>query len=171
MNAYQACICLLYNNATVVMAGDMEKQLQLSWEEIKKNLHTLAFGKYKVLIKAQPGKDIKENDEFQINDDFQDRVRKIKIPTMVAKFNPKNTQQVVQQVEEDRRHAIEACIVRLMKSRRQMEHSQLISEAITQLSQHFKPDPKVIKRRIDDLIAREYLERDSDRTNLYRYLA
>ena len=94
MNAYQACICLLYNNATVVMAGDMEKQLQLSWEEIKKNLHTLAFGKYKVLIKAQPGKDIKENDEFQINDDFQDRVRKIKIPTMVAKFNPKNTQQV-----------------------------------------------------------------------------
>ena len=74
-------------------------------------------------------------------------------------------------MEEDRRHAIEACIVRLMKSRRQMEHSQLISEAITQLSQHFKPDPKVIKRRIDDLIAREYLERDSDRTNLYRYLA
>lgn len=171
VNAYQACVCLLFNNVDSMLASDMEKQLQLSWEEVKKSLQSLAMGKYKVLLKVTPGKDIKDSDAFQYNEDFADRARKIKIPTVVAKYNPKNTQAVVQQVEEDRRHAIEACIVRLMKSRRLMEHSHLISDAIAQLSQHFKPDPKVIKRRIDDLIAREYLERDSDRTNLYRYLA
>eukprot|EP00668_Euglena_longa_P014540 GGOE01018530.1.p1 GENE.GGOE01018530.1~~GGOE01018530.1.p1 ORF type:complete len:767 (+),score=353.77 GGOE01018530.1:79-2379(+) len=171
MNAYQACICLLYNSATVWTAAEMERQLQLSWEEVKKSLQSLALGKYRILTKLSPGKDIKDTDEFAYNEEFQDRARKIRILTVVAKITPKASTQVVQQVEEDRRHAIEACIVRLMKSRRVMEHSQLISEAITQLSQHFKPDPKVIKRRIDDLIAREYLERDGDRTNVYRYLA
>ena len=36
---------------------------------------------------------------------------------------------------------------------------------------HFKPDPKQIKKRIEDLIAREYLERDSNNNNVYKYLA
>jgi cullin 1 len=36
---------------------------------------------------------------------------------------------------------------------------------------HFKPDPKQIKKRIEDLIAREYLERDSTKANFYKYLA
>ena len=35
----------------------------------------------------------------------------------------------------------------------------------------FQPDFKVIKKRIEDLIDREYLERDRDNANLYRYLA
>jgi hypothetical protein len=30
---------------------------------------------------------------------------------------------------------------------------------------------QVIKKRIEDLIAREYLERDVDQPNLFRYLA
>jgi hypothetical protein len=29
-----------------------------------------------------------------------------------------------------------------------------------QLANHFRPDPKIIKKRIEDLIQREYLERD-----------
>ena len=32
-------------------------------------------------------------------------------------------------------------------------------------------DPKQIKKRIEDLIAREYLERDANNPNLYKYLA
>jgi len=171
MNAYQACICLLFNNTNTLKGSDIERTLQLSWEEVRKSLQSLALGKYRILTKVTPGKEIKETDEFVYNEEFTDRSRKLRIATVFAKLSPKAATQVVQQVEEDRRHAIEACIVRLMKSRRMMEHSQLISEAIAHLSPHFKPDPKVIKRRIDDLITREYLERDAERTNFYRYLA
>ena len=35
----------------------------------------------------------------------------------------------------------------------------------------FRPNPKVIKRRIEALIDREYLERDPEVANAYRYLA
>lgn len=34
-----------------------------------------------------------------------------------------------------------------------------------------QPDFKVIKKRIEDLISREYLERDKDNPNMFRYLA
>jgi cullin 1 len=35
----------------------------------------------------------------------------------------------------------------------------------------FRPDPKIIKRRIEALIDREYLERDQDNSNTYKYMA
>jgi cullin 1 len=34
-----------------------------------------------------------------------------------------------------------------------------------------QPDIKIIKRRIEDLISREYLERDSENAQTYKYLA
>eukprot|EP01006_Ploeotia_vitrea_P028755 TRINITY_DN61391_c0_g1_i1.p1 TRINITY_DN61391_c0_g1~~TRINITY_DN61391_c0_g1_i1.p1 ORF type:complete len:789 (-),score=111.59 TRINITY_DN61391_c0_g1_i1:58-2424(-) len=175
MTSYQACLLLMFNDHTgAISGGQMEKQLTLPWEEVKKGLQSLAMGKYKILTRQKReggGKEIKAEDLFEWNSEFTEKLKKLKIPTVTQRINQKNTAAAVAQVEEDRRHAIEACIVRLMKSRKEMDHTKLISEAIQQLSQHFKPEPRVIKRRIEDLITREYLERDSDRTNVYRYVA
>jgi len=35
----------------------------------------------------------------------------------------------------------------------------------------FKPSPKIIKEKIEQLIEREYLERDSEDKGIYKYLA
>ena len=58
-------------------------------------------------------------------------------------------------VDEDRKHAVEASIVRVMKARKTMPHQQLVMEVSQQLMKLFKPDPKVIKNRIESLISRE----------------
>jgi cullin 1 len=42
---------------------------------------------------------------------------------------------------------------------------------ITQHTNACVDDPQVVKARIGALIDREYLERDPDNTNQYRYLA
>jgi cullin 1 len=44
-------------------------------------------------------------------------------------------------------------------------------EVVQQLQRMFTPDVKVIKRAIDSLIDRDYLERDTSDPQLYKYLA
>ena len=73
-------------------------------------------------------------------------------------------------VEEDRKHAIEATIVRIMKTRKTLDHEKLILEASNQLLRHFKPDPKQIKRRIEYLIDKEYITRHETDRELYVYV-
>lgn len=75
---------------------------------------------------------------------------------MLAASNPI---QVLEDVDKDRRYAIDAAIVRTMKSRKVLKHQELVMEVIQQLTRMFKPDMKLIKKRIEDLIQREYLER------------
>ena len=72
---------------------------------------------------------------------------------------------------DERRHAVEATIVRVMKARNQLTHAQLTAEVTEMLLPRFKPDPKGIKRRIEDLIERDYIERDEEQPELYNYLA
>ena len=76
-----------------------------------------------------------------------------------------------QKVEEDRKPEIEAAIVRVMKSRKVLDHNTVITEVTRQLAARFVPNPAVIKKRIEGLIEREFLERDRDDRTLYRYLA
>ena len=62
--------------------------------------------------------------------------------------------------------------MRIMKQRKDLSHSQLVTETLTQLSQQFKPDVTMIKKKIESLIEREYLERIEDaKVPSYRYLA
>ncbi|KAH9730299.1 Cullin-1 [Citrus sinensis] len=78
---------------------------------------------------------------------------------------------IVEDVDKDRRYAIDAALVRIMKSRKVLGHQQLVSECVEQLSRMFKPDIKAIKKRMEDLITRDYLERDKENPNMFRYLA
>lgn len=45
---------------------------------------------------------------------------------------------VVEDVDKDRRYAIDASIVRIMKSRKVLGHQQLVMECVEQLSRMFK---------------------------------
>ena len=94
-------------------------------------------------------------------------MRRIKIPLPPMDEKKK----VMEDVDKDRRYAIDAAIVRIMKTRKSMQHQQLVMECMQQLQKMFKPDLRMIKKRIEDLINREYLERDKDNSSVYNYLA
>jgi cullin 3 len=74
-------------------------------------------------------------------------------------------------VEEDRRHLVEAAIVRIMKARKALGHNELFAEVTRQLSVRFNPSPQFVKKRIESLIEREYLERSESDHRLYSYVA
>ena len=71
----------------------------------------------------------------------------------------------------DRRHAIDAAIVRTMKTRKSLAYNDLVIEVVSQLKQKFIPEPKMIKMRIEGLIEKDYIERDKENAQVFRYVA
>ena len=49
--------------------------------------------------------------------------------------------------------------------------SNLVAEVTKQLISRFAPNPQDIKKRVESLIEREYLERDRDDKRIYLYVA
>ncbi|KAI0775190.1 Cullin-domain-containing protein [Trametes elegans] len=139
--------------------------------ELKRQLQSLACAKYKILKKHPPGRDVHDSDSFSFNSDFSASLQKIKISTIASRVeNTEERKETKDRIDEERRHQTEACIVRIMKDRKHMTHNDLVNEVTRQLASRFQPNPMAIKKRIEGLIEREYLERCDDRKS-YNYLA
>jgi len=140
--------------------------------ELKRQLQSLACAKFKILKKHPPGREIDTEDSFSFNNDFTSPMQRIKIGTVASSRveNLDERKETRDRIDEERRHQIEACIVRIMKDRKHMLHNDLINEAARQLGGRFQPQPTSIKKRIEHLIERDYLERCEDRKS-YNYLA
>jgi cullin 1 len=167
MSSYQAALLMLFNANERLTYGEIREQLNLKEEDVSRLLHSLSCAKHKVLKKEPEGRTVGKQDVFHFNESFTDKMRRIKIPLPPMDEKKK----VMEDVDKDRRYATDAAIVRIMKTRKQMQHQQLVMECMQQLQKMFKPDFKMIKKRIEDLINREYLERDKDNQQLFRYLA
>ncbi|CAN4091488.1 unnamed protein product [Withania somnifera] len=167
LGTYQAATLLLFNASDRLSYSEIKSQLNLADDDLIRLLQSLACAKYKILTKEPSNKTVSSSDHFEFNSKFTERMRRIRVPLPPVDERKK----VVEDVDKDRRYAIDACIVRIMKSRKVLPHQQLVLECVEQLSRMFKPDFKAIKKRIEDLITRDYLERDKENPNLFKYLA
>ncbi|GAA5808944.1 hypothetical protein MFLAVUS_002344 [Mucor flavus] len=172
VSTYAMVVLLLFNTENTLSWEDIKKMTQIADQDLKRTLQSLACAKYKVLVKSTKGRDILPDDQFSFNNDFTSNMARIKIQALASKVETdserKNTQD---KVDEERKHQIEASVVRIMKDRKKMEHNLLIAEVTKQLSSRFMPSPVMIKKRIEALIDREYLERSAEDRRAYRYLA
>ncbi|KAI5466260.1 Cullin [Mariannaea sp. PMI_226] len=172
----------------LLLFNDLEESEWLSFEEIQekttistpdlmRTLTAIAVApKSRVLLKEPLTKSIKTGDKFSFNAAFQSKAIRIKAPIInaVSKVeDPIERKHTEDKNNQTRAHIVDAAIVRIMKSRKELAHQQLVLEVLAQLSGRFRPDVPLIKKRIEDLIAREYLERpDEDGSpSLYRYVA
>lgn len=173
VSTFQMCVLMLFNNADRLSYREIEQATEIPAPELKRCLQSLACVKGKNVLRKEPmSKDIGENDVLLFNDKFASKFYKVKIGTVVAqKESEPEKQETRQRVEEDRKPQIEAAIVRIMKSRKVLDHNNIIAEVTKQLQSRFLPNPVEIKKRIESLIEREFLERDSVDRKLYRYLA
>ncbi|KAK5990473.1 Cullin-3 [Cladobotryum mycophilum] len=156
---------------------EIQAKTSISAQDLTRTLMAIAVApKSRVLAKDPPTKSVKPGDKFTFNASFQSKTIRIKAPIInaVSKVEDKEERKSTEEKNNQARaHIVDAAIVRIMKARKELTHTQLVSEVLEQLVGRFKPEISLIKRRIEDLIVREYLERpDEDGApSMYRYMA
>ena len=172
-STHQMVVLLLFNDADKLTYEEIAAASLIAEAELKRVLQSLACVKGKnVLLKEPMSREICAGDVFSVNDNFTSKLYKIKIGTVAAQRESETERgETRERVEEDRKPQIEAAIVRVMKARRVLGHNEVVAEVTRQLSSRFNPAPALIKKRIESLIEREYIERDAQDRTLYRYVA
>ncbi|KAG5436949.1 hypothetical protein PCANB_001359 [Pneumocystis canis] len=173
VSTYSMIILLLFNNIPkkdFLSYNDIQIATSIPNQELIKNLQSLACGRYKILIKFPNSKNIEISDKFLFNQDISFPKKKIKFLTVTdSKIKSKEHENITKNIEESRKYQIEAAIIRIMKNHKILDHTTLIEETTKHLSSYFIPNPLVIKKRIESLIEREYIEKH-DENKTYSYL-
>eukprot|EP00471_Norrisiella_sphaerica_P012692 CAMPEP_0184496854 /NCGR_PEP_ID=MMETSP0113_2-20130426/35050_1 /TAXON_ID=91329 /ORGANISM="Norrisiella sphaerica, Strain BC52" /LENGTH=715 /DNA_ID=CAMNT_0026883685 /DNA_START=74 /DNA_END=2221 /DNA_ORIENTATION=+ len=171
VSSYQMAFLLVFNKKRVASFQEILDITGLKSDTTLQNhLLSLAHPKLGVLLKKPNSKSLARDHKFQLNANFRCRMRKITVPfynIIRHAVNPTIDPSIAIQ----RRCQMDAAIVRAMKTKKRMQHMELVNEVTAQLQARFKAQPGMIKKRIEHLIEQEYLERDPAARGVYKYLA
>lgn len=169
VSLFQALVLLLFNDKDSYSFEEIKQATGIEDGELRRTLQSLACGKARVLQKTPKGKDVEDDDKFLYNGDFKNKYYRIKINQIQMKETQEEQSITQERVFQDRQYQIDAAIVRIMKMRKTLSHNLLITELYDQLK--FPVKPAELKKRVESLIDRDYLQRDKDNTNQYHYVA
>lgn len=174
VSLFQTLVLLCFNNngaEEAVPFAEIKARTRIEDGELRRTLQSLACGKkeQRVLRKEPAGREVEDGDAFHVVADFTHKLYRIKINTIQLKETVEEAEKTHADVARDRQYQIDAAIVRIMKARKKLAHNLLVSELFGQLK--FPAKPVDLKKRIESLIEREYLERDATNPSLYNYLA
>ncbi|KAF7553565.1 hypothetical protein G7046_g7067 [Stylonectria norvegica] len=161
VSIYQMAILLLFNENDNYTYDDMLSATQLSTEVLDQALAVIL--KAKVLVMAgPPGSKPSSGKSFRLNYDFKSKKIRVNLNLGGVKEARAEEAETTKTIEEDRKLVLQSAIVRIMKARKKMKHTQLVSETINQIRSRFVPKVSDIKKCIEILLDKEYLERLDD---------
>uniref|UniRef100_A0A8K9XAQ2 Cullin-4B n=1 Tax=Oncorhynchus mykiss TaxID=8022 RepID=A0A8K9XAQ2_ONCMY len=169
VSLFQTLVLLMFNEGEEFSVEEIKSATGIEEGELRRTLQSLACGKARVLNKSPRGKDIEDGDRFNFNNDFRHKLFRIKINQIQMKETVEEQVSTTERVFQDRQYQIDAAVVRIMKMRKTLGHNLLVSELYNQLK--FPVKPGDLKKRIESLIDRDYMERDKESPNQYHYVA
>ena len=98
---------------------------------------------------------------FHFNKQFSSPSTVIRLKVVPHKETEKESTIQDEYLRKGRMIKIDASIIRIMKARKTALINDLITEVTKHLSSQFMLNPTMIKKQIENLIEREYLQRDS----------
>ncbi|CAF2855457.1 unnamed protein product [Rotaria sp. Silwood2] len=172
-------VLLLFNKALNWTVERMQDETQIKSELLLQVLFGLLKSKLLVCTDINEDEldedlkdtDIKLNYSIRLATNFKSKKLRINLNVPLKSVEQKDIEGVHRTINDDRKMVIQAAIVRIMKARQTLKHALLMQEVIQQLSSRFKPNIPVIKKCIDILIEKEYLERQPNDKDVLRYLA
>eukprot|EP00586_Coscinodiscus_wailesii_P008700 CAMPEP_0172521086 /NCGR_PEP_ID=MMETSP1066-20121228/292377_1 /TAXON_ID=671091 /ORGANISM="Coscinodiscus wailesii, Strain CCMP2513" /LENGTH=459 /DNA_ID=CAMNT_0013303943 /DNA_START=307 /DNA_END=1686 /DNA_ORIENTATION=+ len=178
LSQYQAIVLILCFNNTSKQSWTIKEVMKTTGidnrDEAERILLSLAVGKEgtRVLTKSSKKKNRKvvaDDDTISYNKNFESRQHRIKITQIQMKETQEERNKTHESVSRDRLYLIDAAVVRIMKARKTIDHQTLLGEVMAQVK--FPCNGPDVKKRIESLIEREYMERDENSVSRYNYLA
>jgi len=190
----QASILCLFNSADKLTTSDImgrlwpgeERKSKLRLSKSSSSLfdidlmEILAFAiqplssweKFQVLAKdpLEPKDQIGENDTFSIKI-VNHKKRKIAFPAGSAKAQIQENTTDKKNVIAARKFEIDAAMVRVMKARNVCTWNDMQVQVVEQVKARFMPQTKMMKERLESLIERGFIERDTDDSARLKYIA
>ncbi|KAJ3753066.1 ubiquitin-protein ligase [Lentinula raphanica] len=161
-SSYQMAVLVLYNKNDTMSLEEI-----FAATSIGKDILTQVLGllvKAKILINE-------ETDQYDLNPGFKSKKIRVNLNLPIKAEVKQETSEVLRAVDEDRKYAIQATIVRIMKARKTMKNQALIQEVISQISHRFAPKIPDIKKAIETLLEKEYIERVEGSKDTFAYVA
>lgn len=155
---FQAMVLLCFNSADSLCFGDIAEATKIPQADLQLTLQSLTLHKaVKILLRDSAEQDVQSTDRFTYNGGFTHKLHRITVATISPKEQLQEEDAVEQRVVGSRQHELDAVIIRIMKAKRKLSHSELLADVLA--SVRFPAEVVDIKRRIESLIDREYLEK------------
>ncbi|KAI0042482.1 Cullin-domain-containing protein [Auriscalpium vulgare] len=161
-SSYQMGVLLQYNTNDTLSLDELIAATSIPKEIILQVLALLT--KAKILI-------CDEKEQYDLNPNFKSKKIRVNLNQPIKAEVKAESSDVLKTVDEDRKYVIQATIVRIMKARKTMKNQPLIQEVISQISQRFTPKIPDIKKAIETLLEKEYIERVTDARDTFAYVA
>ncbi|XP_072383725.1 cullin-2 [Diabrotica undecimpunctata] len=167
VQTFQMAMLLLFENTNALTCKDIRETLQLNNEQF--NRHVVSLIDSKLLL--ADSEELTPEVTLSLNMDYSNKRTKFRITAAVQKETPHEVEQTMNSIEEDRKMYLQAAIVRIMKSRKVLKHNLLIQEVYAQSKVSFAPSVQLIKKCIESLIDKQYIERTPQSSEEYSYVA
>ncbi|KAJ7645450.1 Cullin [Mycena polygramma] len=161
-SSFQMAVLLQYNRNDTLSLAELEAATSIPKDLLMQVLALLV--KAKILINE-------ETEQYDLNPGFKSKKIRVNLNLPIKAEVKAEPADVMKIVDEDRKYVIQATIVRVMKARKTMKNQPLIQEVISQISQRFAPKIPDIKKAIDTLLEKEYIERVDGTRDTFAYVA
>lgn len=158
VSTYQMAVLLLFNEQETLDYADIKEYTQLT-DDILDTAVMGVFMKARVVSASPEGGKPEAGTKYTLNRNFKNKKLKVNLNVPIKSEQKTEADETHKTVEEDRKLLLQAVIVRIMKGRKKLRHVQLVEEVITQVKNRFPPKVSDIKKNIDILMEKDYIER------------